>query len=88
MMLTKDLCQKLGVEQFVKRPIPAYAIQLVEENRELLANEERLDFDKRIVSTLEGNFYFDYGDYLVVGNEDEIWSVKQSIFEKTYEVLR
>ncbi|MEX2785409.1 hypothetical protein AB3331_09480 [Streptococcus sp. H49] len=86
-MLTKEKCEELGVSQFVKRPIPAYAIQLIDENVELLQQEERLDFEGRTIQTLEGQFEFAYGDYLVVGNEGEVWSVKQSIFEGTYKRL-
>ena len=85
MMLNKELCKKLGFLIVVKKPIPAYALQLIEENREVLKSEERLDFDNRTISTLEGVFHFDYGDYLIVGNENEIWTSKESIFNDTYE---
>lgn len=84
-MLTKAKCSELGVQAWVKKPIPAYAIQITEDNRHLLNHEERLDFDNQTITTLEGQFHFEYGDYMVLGNEDEIWSVKQSIFEATYE---
>ncbi|WP_373760056.1 hypothetical protein [Streptococcus ferus] len=83
--LNKEKANTLGVPQYVKRPIPAYAIQLIEKNRELLENEERLDFDNRIVSTLEGQFNFEIGDYFIIGNDNEVWTVKEKIFEATYE---
>ncbi|EMC35134.1 hypothetical protein [Streptococcus mutans] len=84
-MLTKEKCAKLGIMKWVKKPIPAYAIQLVEKNKDMLKNEERLNYDDCTVQTLEGQFHFDYGDYLVVGNDNEVWTVKQVIFEATYE---
>lgn len=86
-MLNKRLCEYLGFLKVVKKPIPAYAIQLVEDDRELLKFEERLDFENRTISTLEGVFHFDYGDYLIVGNENEIWTIKESIFNKTYNLI-
>lgn len=36
------------------------------------------------VQTLEGVFHYELGDYLVVGNSDEVWTVKREIFEATY----
>ena len=32
-MLTKEKCVELGIMEWVKKPIPAYAIQLVEKNK-------------------------------------------------------
>ena len=34
--LNKETCKELGVPQYVKRPIPAYAIQIIPENQALL----------------------------------------------------
>ena len=36
------------------------------------------------VKTLEGVFHYELGDYLVVGNSDEVWTVKRETFEATY----
>ena len=83
-MLDRQTCRELGVPQYVKRPIPAYAIQILPENYDLLRREERLDLDLMQVQTLEGVFHYEPGDYLVVGNSDEVWTVKREIFEATY----
>ena len=40
--------------------------------------------DQMQVRTLEGVFHYEPGDYLVVGNSDEVWTVKREIFEATY----
>ena len=83
-MLDRQTCRDLGVPQYVKLPIPAYAIQILPENYDLLRREERLDLDQMQVKTLEGVFHYEPGDYLVVGNSDEVWTVKREIFEATY----
>lgn len=83
-MLDRQTCRDLGVPQYVKLPIPAYAIQIQPENYDLLRREERLDLDLMQVQTLEGVFHYEPGDYLVVGNSDEVWTVKREIFEDTY----
>ena len=83
-MLDRQTCRELGVPQYVKLPIPAYAIQILPENYDLLRREERLDLDQMQVKTLEGVFHYELGDYLVVGNSDEVWTVKQETFEATY----
>ena len=83
-MLDRQTCRELGVPQYVKLPIPAYAIQIQPENYDLLRREERLDLDLMQVQTLEGVFHYEPGDYLVVGNSDEVWTVKREIFEATY----
>ena len=74
-MLDRQTCRELGVPQYVKLPIPAYAIQILPENYDLLRREERLDLDQMQVKTLEGVFHYEPGDYLVVGNSDEVWTV-------------
>ena len=83
-MLDRQTCRELGVPQYVKLPIPAYAIQILPENYDLLRREERLDLDQMQVTTLEGVFNYKPGDYLVVGNSDEVWTVNREIFEATY----
>ena len=83
-MLDRQTCRDLGVPQYVKLPIPAYAIQIQPENYDLLRREERLDLDLMQVQTLEGVFHYEPGDYLVVGNSDEVWTIKREIFEDTY----
>ena len=83
-MLDRQTCRELGVPQYVKLPITAYAIQILPENYDLLRREERLDLDQMQVQTLEGVFHYEPGDYLVVGNSDEVWTVKREIFEATY----
>ena len=69
--LTKEKAESLGISKYVKRPIPAYAIQIVPDNL--------------TVQTLEGQFNFGIGDYLIIGNDNEVWTVKEKIFEATYE---
>ena len=78
--LTKEKAESLGISKYVKRPIPAYAIQIVPENKEWLEQEERLDLDNLTVQT-----NFGIGDYLIIGNDNEVWTVKEKIFEATYE---
>ena len=83
-MLDRQTCRELGVPQYVKLPIPAYAIQILPENYDLLRREERLDLDQMQVKTLEGVFHYEPGDYLVVSNGDDVLTVKREIFEATY----
>ena len=45
--LNKEICKELGVPQYVKRPIPAYAIQIIPENQALLEKEERLNLEAK-----------------------------------------
>ena len=71
-MLTKEICKKLGVSAWVKKPIPAYAVQLVPDNDKVLAYDPRVDLTSQTVRTLEGVFHFDLSDYLVIGNNDEV----------------
>jgi hypothetical protein len=39
------------------------------------------------IPTLEGKVRVVHGDYIVKGSQDEIYSVRPEIFEKTYEVI-
>lgn len=82
--LNKEICKELGAPQYVKRPIPAYAIQIIPENQVWLEQEERLNLEAKTIQTLEGTFHFDLGDYLIIGNDDEVWTIKEKIFEDTY----
>lgn len=85
MNLTKEICKELGVPQYVKLPIPAYAIELIPENKHLFEHEERLDFDNKTIDTLEGRrFEFEEGDYMIIGNSNEVWTIKRDIFHATY----
>ena len=85
--LNKEICKELGVPQYVKRPIPAYAIQIIPENQALLEKEERLNLEAKTIQTLEGTFHFDLGDYLIIGNDNEVWTIKEKIFEDTYKSI-
>jgi hypothetical protein len=40
------------------------------------------------VQTSEGNMKVEVGDYIVKGIEGELYPVKASVFEKTYELLK
>lgn len=82
--LNKEKAAALGVPQYVKRPIPAYAIHIVPENQAWLEEEERLNLEKLTIQTLEGQFNFEIGDYLIIGNDNEVWTVKEKIFGATY----
>ena len=82
--LNKEICKELGAPQYVKCPIPAYAIQIIPENQVWLEQEERLNLEAKTIQTLEGTFHFDLGDYLIIGNNDEVWTIKEKIFEDTY----
>ena len=83
--LNKEICKELGVPQYVKRP--AYAIQIIPENQALLEKEERLNLEAKTIQTLEGTFHFDLGDYLIIGNDNEVWTIKEKIFEDTYKSI-
>jgi hypothetical protein len=50
--------------------------------------EDSTDVIGLTIPTLEGVMLARQGDYIVKGVEGEIYSVKQSIFEKTYEELK
>ena len=38
-----------------------------------------------IIRTLEGNMFFQYGDYIAQGIHGEVYPIKQDIFEESYE---
>lgn len=40
------------------------------------------------IKTLEGVMTARTGDWVIKGVEDEFWAIKESIFDKTYEVLK
>lgn len=44
-------------------------------------------WDNLGIKTLEGNMGVSVGDYIIKGVEGEFYSCKQSIFEKTYDIL-
>lgn len=43
--------------------------------------------DTFYVETLEGKMAAKAGDYIVKGNHNDVWVVKKTIFENTYEVV-
>lgn len=40
------------------------------------------------IKTLEGDLFFNNYDYIVKGNQGEIWAVRQDIFEEIYEEIQ
>lgn len=40
------------------------------------------------IKTLEGTMKSEYGDYIILGVNDEVYPCKPDIFEKTYEKFR
>ena len=75
-----------------KKPVKIQAKQFLGEANLPAINdfvEGNLEYDlaegKYYIETLEGNMYFNVGDYIVKGVEGEYYPVKEGIFETTYE---
>lgn len=62
--------------------IPEWVFNAFSDRRIGETGKEGFDY---YVNTLEGKLYFSVGDYLVRGVDGELYAVKKSIFEKTYE---
>lgn len=43
--------------------------------------------DKLVIHTLEGPLNVEWNSYIVRGVEGELWAVKESVFQKTYEAV-
>lgn len=83
-----------------KKPIVVEALQWtgknIEEVKDFLGEKY---IDKQItllsnpsipvfaIKTLEGDMYINLGSYIIRGVEGEFWAIKESIFDKTYEIL-
>jgi len=85
------------VNKYVKKPVQIEAIQYTGDNiQEIrdwsggdlnnLGNEEYPTLME--VVTLEGSMLAVIGDYIIKGVEGEIYPCKQSIFEKTYNLVQ
>lgn len=57
-ILNQEICKKLGIPQYVKRPITVYVIQIIPENRDCLKQEERLNLDYKNYANIGWNFAF------------------------------
>lgn len=76
-----------NLNQYVKKPIPVYALHYVDDNelRQWVGKDLIEQHGKFYIKTLEGNMEVKKGSYVVRGAENEHWAVKESVFEKTYE---
>lgn len=86
------------IKQYVKKPIPVYAIQYDGGNfAEILQWEEAVlgqvsgtigleaEGDKITVETLEGVMSGKPGDYVICGIRGELYICDQGIFDESYE---
>lgn len=63
---------ELPFQQAIKKPIPVNCVQIMEA------------FE---VETLEGLMQGKAGDWLMVGNDEDMWVIDDAIFQKTYEIV-
>jgi hypothetical protein len=82
--------------KFQKKPIIIDAIQFFDTSERLIEIQEFVGdtiivryegVTELVVDTLEGKSLAHVGDWIVKGIEGEVYPVKRSIFEKTYEEL-
>lgn len=78
--------------KYVKRPIIIEAFRLgLDAYPEWMHDRKDINFRvstmKLHIRTLEGTMRADIGDYIIKGIQDEIYSCKPDIFEKTYSLL-
>jgi hypothetical protein len=78
--------------QYRKKPVVIEAIQLTEENVDLLV--EFCDGKIKshflvgvVIETLEGDMLANKGDYIIKGVKGEFYPCKPDIFEMTYESI-
>lgn len=71
--IDEEELRKQGYEPFQKTA-PAWCRVATEEDKK----------KRPTIPTKEGDMEYEVGDYLCVGVEGEEWSIKKSIFEKTY----
>ena len=86
--------------KFRKKPVVIDAIQLNQENKDLIketfipnhrtplilvSDENGLSHGE--ITTLEGNHRADIGDWIIKGVAGELYPCKPDIFEKTYELV-
>ncbi|MBC2294737.1 hypothetical protein HCC36_16055 [Listeria booriae] len=89
----------MSVLKVVKKPIIAKAVQFTGDNsfsiNALIAlcgsvdvYEECFFFKdgELFVRTLEGEFRVTKGSYVIKGNFNEFWAIKEHIFNETYEI--
>jgi len=76
-----------GWGQCRKKPMHVY-YRAVQE-KELLPNvEEQADIMGETIKTLEGTlFAFPHRDYIIEGVNGELYPIRKSIFEKTYDII-
>ena len=78
--------------QYRKKPVVIEAIQLTEENVDLLVQfcggKIKAHFLVGVViETLEGDMLANKGDYIIKGVKGEFYPCKPDIFEMTYELV-
>ncbi|MBC2294725.1 hypothetical protein HCC36_15995 [Listeria booriae] len=83
----------------VKKPIAAKALKwggtyadllLLQRfcgSQEVLNKWFYFDGEELFINTLEGSIHTSVGLYIIKGNHDEYWSIKETIFLDTYEIL-
>lgn len=76
--------------RYIKKPIPIEAFRYAVEYpypewfNEAVYNGE-VDFANGIIHTIDGDFNFNPGDYIVQGTHKEIYPCKADIFQESYE---
>lgn len=78
---------------YVKKPILVKALKLIPENEQYLLDNNWVaaivydndKLDHALIHTLEGTMTSKYGDYICEGVRGEHWSIKNDIFQETYE---
>jgi hypothetical protein len=76
--------------QYRKKPVVIEAIQLTEENVDLLIKifGDKIKYHPMtgvVIETLEGNMLANKGDYIIKGVKGEFYPCKPDIFEMSYE---
>lgn len=71
-----------AVRYMLDDSLPDWFMDRVTSNDILLNRDGSL-----FIKTLEGTMYADFGDYIILGVNGEVYPCKPEIFEKTYEVV-
>jgi hypothetical protein len=82
-----------------KKPIIVKCVQFTKEltdhelrtwsnKKAFISQLDRDDEPCVLINTLEGTMKATYGDWIIMGNHDDVWSIKEEIFNATYEFVR
>ena len=78
------------IKQYVKKPVVIEAVQIIQENLEVLQHflgmfGEVLEDLTVVIHTLEGSMTAHAGDYIIKGIKGEFYPCRKDIFEESYE---